>query len=249
MARDYDAEFTHGAIGSLMRQAVWQRLDTRFQAGYRVLELNCGTGEDAVYLGCQGVRVLATDLSREMVEMARAKVARAGVESMVAVERLDISRLHELNDDGFDGVLSNFGGLNCIADLPEVGRALAERLRPGAYAILCVMGPIVPWEWFWFVGHRQPGPAFRRLRPGGVQWRGLTIRYPSIRALQRDFWPGFRMRRCSALGALLPPPYTESWVTQHPRLLAGLNRWERRLETWLPLPWLADHYVLDMERI
>jgi hypothetical protein len=38
------------------------------------------------------------------------------------------------------------------------------------------------------------------------------------------------------------------WAEKHPRTLAWLNRWERRLETAPPMPWLADHYVLEMER-
>ena len=79
MAADYDHSFSESAIGRRMRAAVWRRLDVAFQPGDRVLELNCGTGEDAVYLGRRGVRVLATDVSPAMLEVTRAKVARAGL--------------------------------------------------------------------------------------------------------------------------------------------------------------------------
>ena len=116
-------------------------------------------------------------------------------------------------------------------------------------ALLCVMGPLVPWEWAWFVWRGQPTKAFRRLRRGGVPWRGLTIRYPSMRATRRAFGPWFRLCRASALGALLPPPYAEDWAVRRPGLFARLNRWERRLETVPPLPWLADHYLLELERL
>ena len=149
----------------------------------------------------------------------------------------------------FDGAFSNFGGLNCVADLAAVASSLAARLRPGAPVLLCVMGPLVPWEWVWFLGKGKPADAFRRLRPGGVPWRGLTVRYPSIRALRRAFAPAFRALRVSAVGALLPPTYWEVWTTRrHPRLLSALASWERRLETVPPLPWLADHYLLELER-
>jgi hypothetical protein len=56
------------------------------------------------------------------------------------------------------------------------------------------------------------------------------------------------MRRVSALGALVPPPYAEEWASRHRGLLEALERWERRLETVPPLPWLADHYVLELQR-
>lgn len=249
MAADYDAQFTHSRIGALMRQAVWRRLDAHFQPGHRVLELNCGTGEDAVYLGQQGVQVLATDLSEGMVETARRKVERNHLNDLVQVRALAMERLHELDEQPFDGALSNFGGLNCVADLASVSRALAARLRSGAPALLCVMGPWVPWEWSWFLLHGKPKAAFRRLQPGGVAWRGLTIRYPSIRALKRAFSPAFRLRRASALGAILPPPFAENWMARHPATLTRLNNWERRLETLPPLSSLADHYLVELERV
>jgi SAM-dependent methyltransferase len=249
LAADYDAQFTYSTIGTLMRQAIWRRLDVHFHPGQRVLELNCGTGEDAVYLGRRGVRVLATDLSREMVALTRRKVAEAGLVDSIEVQQLGLEHLDELDGPPLDGALSNFGGLNCVTDLSTVARSLARQLRPGASVLLCVMGPLVPWEWAWFLWHGQPGTAFRRLRPGGIAWRGLTIHYPSIRMLQCAFSPAFRRQRASAVGALLPPPYTERWLVKHPRLLKHLNRWERRLETWPPLPWLADHYLLELERL
>ncbi|HET9224056.1 MAG TPA: class I SAM-dependent methyltransferase [Roseiflexaceae bacterium] len=268
MAADYDRSFTTSTIGSLMRQAVWWRLDACFRPGDRVLELNCGTGADAIHLARRGVRVLATDIAPAMLELTRAKVAQAGLESMVEVRQLALEDLRLTIDDlrlrsapdqivnrkseivnQFDGALSNFGGLNCVADLSGVAAGLAACLRPGAPALLCVMGPLVPWEWAWYLGRRQPAKAFRRLRRGGVAWRGLTIRYPSIGSLRRAFGPWFRLRRASAVGALLPPSYVEGWAVRRPRLLARLNRWERRIETLPPLPWLADHYLLELQRL
>ncbi|HEX5718474.1 MAG TPA: class I SAM-dependent methyltransferase [Thermoanaerobaculia bacterium] len=244
LAAEYDDGFTRTVLGERLRRAVWRRLDALFVPGDRVLELACGTGEDAVHLGGRGIRVLATDASPDMVRVAREKVERTGLTG-VDVRQLAVEDLDRLDAPPFDGALSNFGGLNCVADLRAAGQTLAARLRPGAIAVLCVMGPVVPWEWVWFLGR---GKAFRRLTPGGVEWRGLQIRYPSIRTLRRALSPSFRMRRVAALGALLPPPYAETWAARHPRLIDRLDRWERRLETVPPLPWLADHYLMELER-
>lgn len=249
LAAGYDAGFTRTDLGTRLRRAVWSRLDVLFAPGDRVLELACGTGEDAVHLGGRGVRVLATDASEEMVRVAGGKVEQAGLTGEVEVRRLAVEELGGLPDGPFDGALSDFGGLNCVADLSAAGRSLAARLRPGAVAVLCVMGPLVPWEWLWFLGHGQPGKAFRRFTPGGVEWRGLRVRYPSIRSFRRAFAPGFRVRRVAALGALLPPSYAESWASRHPGWIDRLDRWERRLETVPPLPWLADHYLMELERL
>lgn len=250
IALDYDRSFTTSAIGERMRAATWRRLDAVFAPGDRVLELNCGTGEDAVHLARRGVRVVATDISAAMIAVTRAKVARSGLSEMVEAAPLSIENLAELQTTGlFDGLLSNFGGLNCVADLPPVARGVASVLRPGARMILCVMGPTVPWEWGWYLAHGEPRKALRRLRPFGTCWRGLMIRYPRIGDVRRAFAPYFQQSRVAAVGALVPPSYTAEWASRHPRLLAALDRWERRIETLPPLPWLADHYLIELERM
>jgi SAM-dependent methyltransferase len=247
IAADYDGSFTATSIGSSMRRAVWARCEARFTRGARVLEMNCGTGEDALWLAQRGVEVLATDISPAMLRVAEAKRDVRRGSGSVRFEPLAWEGLAALPERDFDGALSNFGGLNCVQDLDAAARALASKLRPGAVAVLCVMGPLVPWEWAWFLARGRFGTAFRRLSRG-TTWSGMTIRYPSISTTRRTFAPHFRMLRVSALGAFVPPPYTETWIGRHPRALAALERVERRCETWWPLPWLADHYVIELER-
>lgn len=249
LATDYDGVFTHSTIGHLMRLAVWKRFEARFLPGQYVLELNCGTGEDAIYLAKQGVRVLATDRSARMVHLAQLKVRNANLTSWVQVRKLAMEQLDRLEVAPFDGAFSNFGGFNCVSDWATISRLLACRLRPQAAALICVMGPMAPWEWFGNLLRGRPKTAFRRLWPGGVNWRGITIRYPSIGKLRRAFSPDFRLLRVSGIGALLPPPAFEEWANRHLRLVGTLSRWERRLESMPPIPWFADHYLMELERV
>lgn len=248
MAADYDAAFTRSAVGAAMRPAVWREIDRAFTPGQRVLEMSCGTGEDAAHLAARGVRVLATDISENMLAQTSAKAQRLGLGERIEVARLDFNAA-EWPGAGqqFDGALSNFGGLNCAGDLRSVADKLAARLRPGARVVLCVMGPYVPWEWLWYLGKRQPAKAFRRLR-GSVAWRGITIYYPSVRALRQAFAAQFAWRGAFAVGSLVPPSYAEPWAQAHPRALRWLNGVERRFERLAPLVWTADHYVATLER-
>jgi SAM-dependent methyltransferase len=248
LAAGYDGQFTQTRIGTTMREAVWARCAVHFRPGFRILEMNCGTGEDARWLASRGMQVLATDISPAMVEVARRKLAASPENPAVRIETLAWEQLTRLDDAPFDGMLSNFGGLNCVADLQGAAAALATRLRPGAIAILCIMGPCVPWEWLWFLSQGRPRAAFRRLRRDCV-WSGIPLRYPSISASVQAFAPAFRLLRAGAIGALVPPPYTESTLGRHPRFLAALERLERRWEARWPLPQLADHYLLELERI
>lgn len=224
-----------------MRAAVWRRTDELFAAGSRVLELNCGTGVDALHLMARGVTVLATDASQGMVDLAAAR----GVDT-VRCNAEDIGEVGREHGP-FDGVLSNFGGLNCVADLGGVASGLGMAVRHGGVALLCVMGPVVPWEWAWYLAHLQGGKAVRRFR-ASTEWRGLTIRYPSVGSLQKAFSPWFDCERSWALGAFVPPSYVESFAARHPGVVARLDRVERRTETWWPVVRAADHYVVELRR-
>ena len=59
------------AIGLLFRHVVQARLEALFGRGDRVLDLGCGTGEDALTLAARGVRVVGIDPSPERIARAR----------------------------------------------------------------------------------------------------------------------------------------------------------------------------------
>jgi ubiquinone/menaquinone biosynthesis C-methylase UbiE len=67
-ANAYEDDFSGTLIGQTLRHAVWRDLDHLFRPGQRVLELNCGTGIDAVHLvwttSRQSREILRVSLSR-----------------------------------------------------------------------------------------------------------------------------------------------------------------------------------------
>lgn len=250
LAQSYDEDFSHTLIGALMRKRVWRWLDNSFLPGDRLLELNCGTGEDALHLAKRGIEIEATDASAGMIEVVQKKVSSAGLEQRIRTAQLSIENLDQWPSQRvYDGIYSNFGGLNCVQDLSKAAKQLHRLCRPEGRVIVCIMGPVVPWEWIWYLCRGQVAKAFRRLNPAGIQWHELTIFYPSIGHLNRSFSPYFKLQRKAALGALLPPPFMESLASKHPKAIETVNRWERRLEQVFPLPWLADHYLAEFIRI
>jgi SAM-dependent methyltransferase len=233
IADEYDQMFTYSILGKAQRSLIHRALRGHFRQGQRILELNCGTGEDAMYLASQGMQVLACDISERMIAVARQKAENHFSGGCVAFavcanERLDMLESHA----PFDGALSNFGGLNCTEDLARISRSLADRIRPGGELFLCMLGPFCAWEILWHVAHGHWRKAFRRMKTGGTDARiggaSLRVHYPSVRAMRRAFAPGFRMASWRGIGIALPPSWMEHAFRGRPRLvdwLMSIDRW------------------------
>lgn len=93
VASGYDAAFTEMRLGRWLRGMVWAQLGRAFQPGARVLELGCGTGEDAVWLAGRGVQVMATDASSTMLDVARRKAELSGVQHHLEFAQLDLNAI------------------------------------------------------------------------------------------------------------------------------------------------------------
>ncbi len=249
LAADYDAAFTETPLGSALRSLVWSRLDVVFRDARRILDLGCGTGEDALHLAARGKEVLALDASSAMLSRAREKARARGWEARLQFQCLPMQDLKDAATGlAFDGALSNFGALNCVEDLPALAAALAGRLRPGARLLWVPMGRYVPWEWSWYLLHGQPAKAWRRLRRERLPWRGLTLAYPTPREISAVLAPHFHIERVRPLGFALPPSYAGGWLSRNPRLFAVLHRLERAGQRWPLLASCSDHYIVEATR-
>jgi SAM-dependent methyltransferase/putative flippase GtrA len=249
LAAGYDATFTNTVIGRALREIVWQHIDQSFAGCRRVLELGCGTGEDAVRLARAGAQVLATDASERMIQAARQKALLAGCSHRINFQHVAMEDLETvLSGETFDAVLSNFGAVNCARDLPGLTRDVASRLAPGGKLLWVVLGRTVPWEWAWYLARGKWSKAWRRLTPGGVIWRGLTVTYPAPRAMKWLLEPCFTTDRVSPLGLVLPPSYAARWLERSPRAFALLRALEEVAQHFPPLACMSDHYIIEATR-
>jgi SAM-dependent methyltransferase len=230
-AETYAQAFTDTSVGKMWREAVWRELDAGFRPGERVLELNCGTGIDAVHLAHKGVAVLGCDISSRMVQLARQRAAAEAPESnlpdfrVVATEQLAMLQ----SEAKFDGAFSNFSGLNCVQDLTAVRRDLASLLKPGARVFLCMLGRFAPWEKLWYLAHADWKNAFRTFQSSdnvSVQ-DGVRVQYPSRKKIVELFTPEFTLRKWKGIGIAVPPSYMERWALRFSGITRGLNRVDR----------------------
>ncbi|MGH9417483.1 MAG: class I SAM-dependent methyltransferase [Terriglobales bacterium] len=253
LAGEYDRVFTDSRIGGAQRRLVWRVMDRVFQPGQHVLEINCGTGVDAARLAGRGVSVWACDQSARMVEQARWRMRRVPAAGSAEVHVLAIEALQELQPaERFDGVFSNFSGLNCVEDLRAAAEQLARLLRPAAPALLCVSGRWGGWEMAGLLAQGQLGKGLRRLRHGVVEARiagaPIRVRYYCAPALARRFAPHFRLLRWRGVGVAVPSSRWEPWARRHPRLLTRMERLDRHFGAWWGYRSLADHLLIELQR-
>jgi ubiquinone/menaquinone biosynthesis C-methylase UbiE len=120
----YDKEYESLYGMRRLRSIMWQVYLQYFSPGQRLLELNCGTGTDAVFLAQQGRKVLATDSSPQMIRETRKKIQSTHLNDLASAEVLSYLDLRDLGNETFDGAYSNMAGLNCTNDLDVVASGL-----------------------------------------------------------------------------------------------------------------------------
>jgi SAM-dependent methyltransferase len=252
IAEDYDQKFTDTLIGRAQRDAVWTVLSRTCKKDDRVLELNCGTGEDALFLAGNGISVLACDASRRMIAKAQQRLQHHPHRALVSFCELPTERVGELDPEiRFDAAFSNFSGLNCIADHAAVASSLASLTGQNGKLILCFSTRFCLIETLYFIARGQLSKALRRCQgqtEAELNGARFTVYYPTIRQIRRAFAPAFRLYSCVGIGVAVPPSYLEGWARQHPALFRILRRAERLLARLPILRSTGDHVLLCFEK-
>jgi hypothetical protein len=253
LADTYDRDFTSSAIGRAQRNVVWQNLLATFPRESNLLELNCGTGEDALFLGAHGISVFACDASAQMIARAEQRLHHASPLAPVVFCHLPTERIGELDPVfRFDGAFSNFSGLNCIGDLRPVAADLSKLVKAGDKLLLCVSTRYCLIEIGYYLARGNLRKAFRRCKgetQATIDGATLNVFYPSIDELRRSFAPHFRLTSVTGVGVAIPPSYLENWAQRHPSCLRMLIRLEDVLARLPILRATGDHALLRFEKV
>jgi len=246
----YDRLFTDSAIGRAQREQVMVEVNRRFKAGDAVLELNCGTGEDALALAGRGVAVRAYDASGAMIEVANQKLRASQFRENV---RFGVLRNEDMDqiDGRFDGALSNFAGMNCCSDWAGIAEQLARLVRPGGHLLLCIMGRACAWEIIWFLMRGQWRRAFRRAsgrQAARIGSGSVDVYYSSVGEARRAFSAGFTLSGWRGIGVLVPPSYCEAAMKNRQNLLRHLGSIDSGIGHIPGIRCLGDHVLLDFVR-
>lgn len=252
IAEIYDTDFTHSKTGVLQRERVHYYLKKQLsnRSNLSVLELNCGTGEDALWLAKQGCSVLATDISETMVLVAKEKVSKAGLDAEITCKVLNIETLDSLGHSvKYDFIFSDFGGLNCVApkDLKKISASLQRLLHPNGRFIGVIMSRFCWWETLYFTLKGQFKKAWRRQKKEAIAapltpTTTVDTWYYSPKEFSQLLQEKFEYEAVHPIGFMLPPSYLDNWFKNKPFLMRILNRLEKISPSFCS-KW-SDHYLI-----
>lgn len=249
----FDNTFSGNLIIQYKRQRVREHLMPHLTKEKNILELNSGTGEDAIWLAQQGHHVHATDISEGMQNMLQRKVKDASLEKNITHELCSFTQLRNLKQKGpYDIIFSNFAGLNCTNELDKVLQSFSSLLKPGGIVTLVLLPKFCLWE-FLLLLKGKFRTAFRRFSGSkgskayveGVQFRCWYYN-PSyiIRHLKDDFV----LLKTEGLCTIVPPSYIENFAERHSKKFNWLQKKENKLRSKWPWKLIGDYYIISLQK-
>lgn len=247
----YDETFTHSVIGRLQRRYVWEQLTKIFgtKPPKKLLEVNCGTGQDALWLAAQNIEVVATDISEAMIGIAKNKNTAANL----VFETVDLNDIEShFKGEKFDFIFSNFGGLNCLSEiqLELFFKNASGLLTETGKLALVIMPKNTLWEQLYFVSKAKFSRVSRRKKGSlmaNVDGENVMTYYYNPNEIKQlaDYY--FRLQSVHPIGFFVPPSYLEAFLKNRPKLTTLLDRLESRFQH-KSLSKYADHYLIILEK-
>lgn len=249
----FDVLFGEDTIIRYKRERVRDHVLQFLEPGSSILELNAGTGEDAIYFAGKGYKVHATDISTGMQEMMEKKLKFQDLKNKVSHEICSYTELGKLGNKGpFDLIFSNFAGLNCTSELAKVLDSFSTLLKPTGRVTLVIMPKFCLWE-FLLLFKGKFRTAFRRFSGkngtrANIDGQEFRCWYYNPSFIKRTLRKEFEVISVEGLCSLVPPSYMENFAEKHSSLYNGLVRKEGKLKSKWPWRNIGDYYIITLAK-
>ena len=248
----FDNLYSNDTIIQYKRQRVRDHFLQYLPPGSSILELNAGTGEDAIFFAQQGHRIHATDIAEGMQDVLKEKLKEHHLFNQVSYELCSFTQLDKLQKKGpFDAVFSNFAGLNCTGEMDKVLLSFDRLLKPGGILTLVLLPKFCLWE-ILLIFKGKLKTATRRLFSNNGKRAHLQGAYFKCWYYNPSFiisrLKNFGLLRIEGLCTIVPPSYIEGFAEKHPKLFSFLKRKENSLKTKWPWKYIGDYYIISLQK-
>lgn len=250
----FDQLYAADTIIHYKRKRVREHVEHFISPCSQILELNAGTGEDAIYFAQQGHNVHATDISAGMQEMLRNKVNKLQLNDKISTETCSFTALEKLQMEGpYDYILSNFAGLNCTGRLERVLGSFSYLVKPGGIVTLVILPKFCLWESLLAFKGRF-NTAFRRSLSGRkgtkahIEGEYFRCWYYNPSFVRKHLKKSFDVLSLEGLCTIVPPSYMENFAGKHPQLYTWLEQKENKLKKKWPWNVTGDYYIITLRK-
>jgi SAM-dependent methyltransferase len=220
------------------------------EADAALLDIGCGTGEEAITLAQEGYSTLGIDVSPAMVWQAQAKAAGHGLGRKAMFKVLPAGQLGMLDERGpFQGAYASLGTLNTEPDLPGVVSGLHELLAPGAPFVATVMSRHCLSEILRNLRRFRAGETLKR-PSGWTESRAgaggavAPVKFYTPGEFAALFEPHFAVETVWAFPLWLPPVHLYEVYRARQDYFKRLEGLERRMRSWPGLRAWGDHFLM-----
>ena len=252
-ADSFDLMYGQNTIIDYKRQRVREHVLKYLPAKSSILEINAGTGEDAIFFASQGHRVHASDISSKMQEILSKKVGEKGLSRVVSAEQCSFTALENLQKTGpYDLIFSNFAGLNCTNNLSKVLDAFSPLLKPGGFVTLVMLPKFCLWE-FLLLFKGRFRTAFRRFHgkkgaAAKIDDQHFRCWYYNPSFIRTYLGHSFEVIGQEGLCTIVPPSYIEGFAEKYPKLYGRAVKLEERFKSKWPWRSIGDYYILSLRK-
>ena len=249
----FDDIYSSNIIIQYKRQRVRNHLKEFLKPNSKILELNAGTGEDAIWLAEQEHVVHATDISKGMQEKLIEKVRQNKLETKVSNELCSFTELQNLINKGpYDLIFSNFAGLNCTGELDKVLHSFSPLLTPNGIVTLVILPKFCLWESMLFLKGDFKNSFRRFFSSKGVkahiEGEYFTCWYYNPSYVIKNMKSMYDVLSVEGLCALVPPSYLENFPKKKPSLFNWLKEKENKWKGKWPWKNIGDYYIISLQK-
>ncbi len=248
----FDTTYSDSFITQYKRYRIRKVIDQiKLPENSNILELNGGTGEDAIYFAKLGHTVHSTDLSEGMLSQMRSKITTHNLEHQIKSSQLDYHDLSSLQGEKYDLIYSNFGGLNCTENLSQVLNQMPSLLNKNGKICLVIMPPCSLWEWLSLLkGNFRL--AFRRLKKNGtpshIEGKHFLSWYYTPKFIKQQLETHCREVLTEGLCLIAPPVHYEHHFFNKVKTFKFLCKLEEKICNIYPFNAMADYFILVLEK-
>lgn len=251
VAPGYDASVASKAVERYLKERAVALFTKALDGLDPLLEIGPGTGYHTLPLLEQGHRIVAIDVSEQMIQRLRTRAGSSGrgdrLETRTGRLRDLAGICRDIPAGTFRGIYSAFGAFNLEPELRSAVATLARLMASRGRLVFTALNRpgLAPMAWEALMG--RPGQALRHVRevvPVGGSRYPLELYVPSLAGWDRLLRPAFRRRSVTPVSVVAPPFHSERLVEFVGREGGPRARaLDERLSRW-PISWLASEWVL-----